>query len=46
MGVVAHIGGVPVEETAFGLAPLATLLVSMVLVHLRNGVRRRRVIGR
>lgn len=46
MGVVAHIGGMPVEETAFGLAPLATLLVSLVLVHLRNGIRRWRVVGR
>ncbi|HEY5814891.1 MAG TPA: hypothetical protein VIS95_00960 [Solirubrobacterales bacterium] len=46
MGVVAHIGGVPVEEAALGLAPVVTVLASMVLVHFRNGIRRRRMVGR
>jgi hypothetical protein len=46
MEIVAHIGGVPVEEAALGLAPVVTLLASMVLVHLRNGIRRRRPASR
>lgn len=40
MSVVAHIAGVPVEETALSLAPVVTVVCGVVIFHLRQGVRR------
>jgi hypothetical protein len=40
MPVVAHIAGVPVEETALSLAPVATVLCGAALVRLRQRLRR------
>jgi hypothetical protein len=37
---IAHIAGVPVEETALSLAPVATIFGSVALIRLRQ-VRRR-----
>jgi hypothetical protein len=38
----AHIAGIPVEETALSLLPVATMLGSAALWSIRRGVRRRR----
>ena len=40
MAIVAHIAGVPVEETALSLAPVATVLGGVAVAQLRR-VRRR-----
>jgi hypothetical protein len=39
--VTAHIMGVPVEETVLTLLPVATVLMGVVLFHLRTKVLRR-----
>jgi hypothetical protein len=40
--LLAHIGGVPVEEAALSLLPVAAMLGGAALSNLRRGVRRRR----
>jgi hypothetical protein len=45
MGIVAHLGGIPVEETALSLIPVVTVIGGMVVAHLWGGIRRR-VAGR
>lgn len=41
MGIIAHLMGVPVEEAALSLLPVATVLGGMALAQLRGGARRR-----
>jgi hypothetical protein len=38
---LAHIAGVPLEETALSLAPVATVFGSAALLHLKRGASRR-----
>jgi hypothetical protein len=40
--VLAHIAGIPVEETALSLAPVALTMAGVAGVRLRAGWRRRR----
>ncbi|MFP5389132.1 MAG: hypothetical protein ACLGG5_07515 [Thermoleophilia bacterium] len=37
----AHIAGVPVEETALSMAPVASVVGAAALMNLRRGVARR-----
>jgi hypothetical protein len=37
----AHIAGIPVEETALSMAPVASVIGAAALVNLRRGVSRR-----
>ena len=37
----AHIAGIPVEETALSMAPVASVVGAAALVNLRRGVSRR-----
>lgn len=39
--LVAHIAGIPVEETALTMAPVATVLGGAALRNIRRGVSRR-----
>jgi hypothetical protein len=39
--LLAHIAGVPVEETALSMAPIATVLGGVALRNLRRGAWRR-----
>jgi hypothetical protein len=38
--MLAHIAGIPVEETALSLAPIASVIGGLALLRLREGVRR------
>jgi len=40
--MLAHIGGIPVEETALGLAPVAGALAGCIGLRLRSALRRDR----
>jgi hypothetical protein len=39
--LLAHIAGIPVEETALSMAPVATVLGGAAFMQLRRGVSRR-----
>lgn len=39
---LAHIGGIPVEEMALSMAPVAALLAAAARSNLHRGIRRRR----
>jgi hypothetical protein len=39
--LLAHIAGIPVEETALSMAPVASVIGGAALVNLRRGVFRR-----
>ena len=43
MPIPGHIAGVPLEETALSLAPVATVLSAVVLVRLRQRLGSRAV---
>jgi hypothetical protein len=38
--LLAHIAGIPVEETALSAAPVAAVIGSVALLRLRDGLRR------
>jgi hypothetical protein len=40
MVVIAHIFGIPAEETALSLAPVATILVGVAVAYVRGAGRR------
>jgi hypothetical protein len=41
LGISAHVGGLPVEETALSLAPVFTAALALAAASMRAALRRR-----
>jgi len=41
LGISAHVGGFPVEETALSLAPVFTAAIAVAIAGMRTALRRR-----